>query len=62
MGDSMSRDAIEDVEFTCPQCGSHHFGANSVQGSCHGYDADGRPCRFSWPRSHDFRPCTVVVQ
>jgi hypothetical protein len=48
----MSTDQIEDMQFTCPQCGSHHFGSgidppvstplsqadlDRMEGMCHGY-------------------------
>lgn len=54
---------IEDVQFTCPQCGSHEFGSSDpgkpdeMRGHCHGTwtDAQGadRNCSFSWPRTED---------
>ena len=46
-------------QFTCPECGSHHFGTSNCTspsdkwvGHCHGY-IGGQPCRFSWPRTDD---------
>ena len=34
-------DLVEEMEFTCPECGSHAFGTSTAggesQGMCHGY-------------------------
>lgn len=45
-------DVFELEEFTCPECGSHHFEDNpKTGGCCHGYLPSGQPCRFHWEPS-----------
>jgi transcription elongation factor Elf1 len=46
-------------KFTCPKCGSHHWGSSRINedfskwlGYCHGYK-DGVPCDFIWSRTED---------
>ena len=44
----MSGDRIEIKEFTCPRCGSHHFGQTpAAGGTCHGYTETGA-CNFGF--------------
>lgn len=42
--------------FTCPNCGRHEFGTNSMPngvsvGSCHGNSYSGNGCTFMWDRN-----------
>ncbi len=50
--------------FTCPECGSHHFGSSQASESepgqihCHGYThiegaQQPQPCRWSAPRTRE---------
>ncbi len=50
--------------FTCPECGSHHFGSSGASETepgeihCHGYKqveglATAQPCRWSAPRTRE---------
>lgn len=46
------------VEFTCPECGSHYWGTDGLKteeltGHCHGVINMVTDCDFSWPRSDD---------
>ncbi len=51
----MAPDMVENTQFTCPQCGSHHFGSSDLPGEgfqyqCHGHRADGTSCTFTCTR------------
>lgn len=56
----MEKKCIEELRFTCPECGSHEFGTSGctgpleeMLGHCHG-----NGCRFEWPRDEDDRYMT----
>ena len=50
----------ERIRFECPWCGASAFGSMVVKegeprGLCYGHDSLGRPCKFTWNRTEDYR-------
>lgn len=54
-------DINEDIGFVCPKCGGHYWGTSNCSDSTsptpigHCHDQYGIRCRFTWPRSDDFK-------
>jgi hypothetical protein len=49
MSKAIDPKAPQGAEFTCPQCGSHHWSGGDDGYLCHGYLEGGRiHCMFSW--------------
>jgi len=51
------------TQFTCPECGSHHFGSYGnhpfLTRSCH---TNSRGCDFEWSQADDYKYFSVLVR